>query len=148
MATFLKDLRYGFRMLMRAPGFATVAVLTLALGIGANTAIFTVINAVMLRMLPVKDPGELAVVGNPSRVHSWSNGTPRTDTVSCPLYRELRDHNSVFSSVLGSSRIDGVAIAIEPGSAPERVESRLVSGNYFETLGLSPFAGRFFTGAE
>jgi predicted permease len=148
MATFLQDLRYGFRMLMRAPGFATVAVLTLALGIGANTAIFTVINAVMLRMLPVRDPGELAVVGNPSRVHSWSNGTPRTDIFSYPLYREIRDRNSVFSSVLASSRIDGVPVTIESGSAQERVESRLVTGNYFETLGLTPAAGRFFTGAE
>src|SRR6266550_4459765 len=64
----------------------------IAENLGANAAIFTVINAVMLRALPVKHPGELVTVGNPARVHSWGTGTPRTDVFSYPLYRELRDN--------------------------------------------------------
>src|SRR5918912_44634 len=108
METLWKDLRFGLRTLAKSPGFAAVAVVTLALGIGANTAIFSGINAVMLRNLPVQNPPELVVVGDPTHVHSWSNGTPRADIFSYPLYREVRDNNTVFSSVLASSRIDNL----------------------------------------
>ncbi|MFZ3200171.1 MAG: ABC transporter permease, partial [Candidatus Acidiferrales bacterium] len=123
-----------------------VAVLTLALGIGANTAVFTVINALMLRMLPVAEPQQLVAIGDPSRVHSWHNGTPRTDLFSYPLYREVRDHNSVFSSVLASSNINSLRIDINGGS--EEASGRLVSGNYFETLGVKPALGRTFAENE
>jgi predicted permease len=146
MNSFIRDLQYGLRMFRRAPGFAAVAVLTLALGIGANTAIFTVINAAMLRMLPVEHPEQLVAIGDPSRVGSWSNGTPRTDILSYPLYREIRDHNEVFSSVLASSRLDALRIAIDGG--PEKANGRLVTGNYFETLGVQALIGRTFTGEE
>jgi hypothetical protein len=98
--TWWQDLRFGLRLLRKSPGFTGVTVLTLALGIGANTAIFTVINAVMLRALPVQRPQQLVTVGDPAKVHSWGTGTPRTDAFSYPLYRELRDHNDAFSSVL------------------------------------------------
>src|SRR5512146_1825811 len=108
MDSLLKDLKYGARMLLKSPGFAMVAVLTLALGMGANTAIFTVINAVLLRPLPVRDPQRLAVVGNPARVHSMSNGSPRSDLFSVPLYRELQREQDVF---------DGLAATGSPGSA-------------------------------
>ena len=132
-----KDLRYGLRMLGKNFGFSAVAVVTLALGIGANAAIFTVINAVMLRALPVKHPGELVTVGNPARVHSWGTGTPRTDVFSYPLYRELRDNNRVFSSLLASSNLGNLRIATAGG--------RLVTENYFETLGVEALLGRTFT---
>jgi predicted permease len=147
LETFLQDLRYGLRMLRKNPGFAAVAVLTLALGIGANTAIFTVINAVMLRALPVQHPEQLVTVGNPSRVHSWGTGTPRTDVFSYPLYREVRDNNEVFSSVLASSNLGDLRIAME-GSGSETASGRLVTGNYFQTLGVEALLGRTLTAAE
>ncbi len=86
MRTLLQDLRYGFRMLGKNPGFTTVAVLTLALAIGANTAIFTVIDALVLKSLPVNDSASLVILGDPSRVHSRSSGTPSVDIFSYPLY--------------------------------------------------------------
>ena len=141
-----KDLRYGLRMLGKNVGFSAVAMVTLALGIGANTAIFTVINAVMLRALPVKHPEELVTVGNPARVHSWGTGTPRTDVFSYPLYRELQDNNRVFSSLLASSNLGNLRIATDGG--PETASGRLVTENYFETLGVEALLGRTFTTDE
>jgi putative ABC transport system permease protein len=144
--TFLQDTRYGLRQLRRNPGFTIVAVLTLGLGIGANTAIFSVIDALMLRMLPVRAPQELVAIGDPIHVHSWSNGTPRVDIFSYPLYCQVRDYNTVFSSVLASSHIDSLQIAIDSGA--ERARGRLVTGNYFQTLGIEPLLGRIFTAQE
>ena len=141
--SFAQDVRFGLRMLRKSPGFAVVAVLTLALGIGANTAIFTVINAVLLRALPVQHPEQLAVVGNPARVHSWSTGNPRIDVFSFPLYRVIRDKNSVFSSVLASSHLENLRIKIEGGA--ENINGRLVTENYFQTLGVSALLGRTFS---
>jgi predicted permease len=139
----VKDLRYGLRMLGQNFGFSAVAVVTLALGIGANAAIFTVINAVMLRALPVEHPEELVTVGNPARVHSWGTGTPRTDVFSYPLYRELRENNQVFSSLLASSNLGSLRIAFDGG--PETASGRLVTENYFQALGVEALLGRTFT---
>jgi predicted permease len=144
--SLLQDIRFGFRQLRKSPGFAAVTVLTLALGIGANTAIFTVINAVMLRALPVQHPDELVAVGEPAHVHSFSTGTPRIDVFSYPLYREVRDNNSVFSCVLASAHLDNLRVTVEGG--PEHITGRLVTGNYFETLGVEPLLGRTFTADE
>jgi predicted permease len=144
--TCWQDLRFGFRTLAKSPGFTAVALLTLALSIGANTAIFTLINAVMLRALPVQYPEQLVAVGNPARVHSWGGGTPRIDVFSYPLYREVRDNNIVFSSVLASSQLENLRINIDPG--PENVIGRLVTENYFQTLGVGTLLGRTFTADE
>jgi predicted permease len=141
--SFAQDIRFGLRMLRKAPGFTAVAVLTLALGIGANTAIFTVINAVMLRALPVEHPEQLVTIGDPGRVHSSHTGNPTTNVFSYPLYREVRDNNAVFSSVLASSHLNDLRIKIE-GNA-ENITGRLVTENYFQTLGISPLLGRTFS---
>ncbi|MGH9353199.1 MAG: ADOP family duplicated permease [Terriglobia bacterium] len=146
LGELIADVRHGLRQLRRNPGFTAIAVLTLALGIGANTAIFTVIDALILRMLPIRDPQQLVAMGNPIHVHSWSNGTPRTDIFSYPLYCQVRDYNTVFSSVLASSHIDSLQITIDGGA--EKARGRLVTGNYFQTLGIEPLLGRMFTGTE
>src|SRR5262245_55262201 len=142
----LQDLRFGLRMLRKNPGFAAVAVLTLALGIGANAAIFTVISAVLLRPVEVQHPEQLVAVGDPTRVHSWSNGTPGTDSFSYPLYREVRDQNEVFSSLLATSRLDNARIVIDKGK--EDLRGRVVSENYFETLGVEALVGRTFVSGD
>jgi predicted permease len=142
----LQDLRFGLRMLRKNPGFTAVAVLTLALGVGANTAIFTVINAVLLRPLAVQHPEQLVAVGDPTRVHSWSNGTPGANSFSYPLYREVRDQNEVFSSLLATSRLDNARVVIDKGT--EDLHGRMVSENYFETLGVEALIGRTFSSED
>jgi predicted permease len=144
-----QDLRYALRQLRKSPGFTSVAVLTLALGIGANTAIFTVVNALLLKMLPVTQPEQLVVVGDPSLPNSRSHGTPRTDIFSYPLYKELRDHNSVFSglSAAGSEQAIELDTGQGQGSA-EKVIGHMVSGNYFAVLGLKPAAGRLLSSSD
>jgi ABC-type antimicrobial peptide transport system, permease component len=146
MENFIQDLKFGVRMLRKNPGFTAVAVLTLALGIGANAAIFTVINTVLLRPLAVRHPEELVAVGDPTRVHAWSNGTPGTGSFSYPLYREVRDQNEVFSSLLASSRLDNARIVIDKNT--EDLQARVVTENYFETLGVEAMIGRTFSSGD
>ena len=134
MAEFRQDLVYAFRALRRNVGFTAIIVCALAVGIGANTAIFTLIDAVLIRQLPVSHPEQLVTVGLPTRVNSLSQGTPRTDLLSYPLYRDLREHNQIFSGLLASSRtgrldahIDGTSGQIEhPRGRPRRVRRALL----------------------
>ena len=145
---FLQDLRYGFRNLVKAPGFTSVAVLTLALGIGANTAIFTVINALLLRMLPVRHAEQLVTVGDPGDVGHQSNGSPRINNFSYPLYREIRDGQTVFSSIFASADLRRLMVRMdEPGQqgAGEAASGRVVTGDYFNTLGVDALRGRTIT---
>src|SRR6266851_7041659 len=109
------DLGYAFRLLRRSPGFTTMAVVTLALGIGANTAIFTLIDAVMLRSLPVRSPDELVSVGDASRPTALWEGAPMVDVFSYPLYERLRDQNRVFTGLLASGRTGQVEMTGHPG---------------------------------
>jgi predicted permease len=146
MGTFLQDLRYALRMLRKSPAFTAVAVITLALGIGANTAIFSLENAVMLKMLPVKNPGELVVVGDPTEVHGRHMGDPQVNEFSYPLYRDIRDGSSVFTGMLASGeahrqRVTGDSIGEISGNAT----GVLVSGNYFSVLGVNALYGRVIT---
>jgi len=144
-----QDLRYAFRQLRKSPGFTAVAVLTLALGIGANTAIFTVVNGLLLKMLPVKEPQQLVVVGDPTNPNTRSSGGPRTDIFSYPLYKELRDGNSVFSGLCAAATDHRIEVDAGSGeTSDEKVEGRMVSGNYFTVLGLAPAAGRLFSDSD
>ena len=150
MGTLFQDVRYGFRMLAKSSAFTAIAVLTLALGIGANTAIFTFVNALLLKSLPVKSPQELVVVGDPTRVNDRQNGTPETNFFSYPLYRELRDNNDVFSGLLAAGtqhylQVDASAVG---GASDEVIAGRLVSGNYFSVLGVDAAAGRLLTTSD
>ncbi len=130
-----RDLCYGMRMLQRNPGVSAAVVVTLALGIGANTAIFSLVDAVLLRMLPVRDPQSLVVVRALTRA-----GKP--DWFSHTDYEWLRDHNQMFSSLAASAPWSSV---IDAGDRKERISFLLVSGNYFSTLGVEPAAGRVLT---
>jgi predicted permease len=143
MQTLLQDLRYGARMLLKNPGFTLIAVLTLALGIGANTAIFSLLDQVLLRRLPVANPDELVVLRSPGpiRGHGSSDSDIAT-SFSVPMYKGLRDNNQVFSGLLARYAIP---LSVSKGGQTERAAGELVSGNYFETLGVRPALGRVLT---
>src|ERR1041385_5894634 len=145
MGTFLQDIRYALRMLFKNPAFTVVAVLTLALGIGANTAIFSLENAVMLKMLPVKNPGELVVVGDPTDVHSRHLGDPQVVSFSYPLYRDISQSNSVFTGMLASGEAHRVRVTGDSGDISDNSTGVLVSGNYFSVLGVNALYGRVIT---
>src|SRR5262249_56803723 len=129
---FWQDLRYGLRMLVKAPNITLIAVLTLSLGIGANTAIFTLLDKVLIRALPVEQPHELVTFVEDA------SGAPAI--FSYPLYAELRDRNDVLSGVVA---YDQKPFSLSDGSQSERVIGQIVSGNYFTTLGVRPALGPF-----
>ena len=152
----LNDLRYGLRMLVKSPGFTAVVVLSLALGIGANTAIFSLIDAVMLKMLPVKAPGQLRLLNwlGPSELqpHGIVNGDVSTDehsglktisNLSYPTFEKLRDQNQVFSHLLGFASAGQMNVTIE-GQA-ELADGQFLSGDYGAGLGVRPILGRAIT---
>jgi predicted permease len=131
-----QDIRFGLRMLRKSPGFTATAILTLALGIGANTAIFSMMDTVILQNLPVKNPGELVVIA------SFTPRTGQSDSFSYPMYQDIRDQNDAFDGVLA---IGGAQMNVSYSGASEHVRGRLVSGNYFDVLGVHPSIGRLFT---
>ena len=137
---FLRDLRYGARALMRAPGFTAVATITLALGIGANTAIFSVVNAVLLKPLSYREPDRLVFV--------WERNTAigkDRDLVAPPNYQDWQGQNSVFEA-LGAYRVNGFALT---GSGePESLTAITVTGSLFRVLGVDALVGRTFTEQE
>jgi predicted permease len=146
----IQDARYGLRTMLRKPGLTLVAVLSLALGIGANTAIFTLVNAVMLRALPVHDPARLVLLGAGSWRGSMDEFPDRSwQLFSYPFYRDLRQHSEVFGSVAAiQSEPSRVHAVIAADADPERVEVNLVSGSYFSTLGVTPVAGRVLSESD
>jgi len=136
----LQDLRYGIRTLAKNPGFTIVAILTLALGIGANAAIFSLTDQVLLRLLPVESPRELVVLSSPGRSwgRTWSDGDGST-SFSYPTYEEIRDRNEVFAGVLARFHVQ---VSVAGKGESQLVDAELVSGNYFQVLGVQPFLGR------
>jgi hypothetical protein len=141
----LDEIRYALRNLRKSPVFTLVAVGSLALGIGANTAIFSLLDQVLLRALPVKNPQELVRMYPGEGPFSGSQRCNR-DCISYPTYRDLRDHgtvsNGVFSGVLARWPL---ALSFTASERTERVAGELVSGNYFDVLGVRPAIGRMFT---
>ena len=136
--TLLQDIRYGLRMLAKNPGFTAVAILTLAIGIGANTAIFSLIDAVTLRMLPVHRPEELRLVG----MVDPHSGDEADTSFTNPLWEQVRDRQDVFSGVFawGEDEFD-----LSQGGAVHYANGLWVSGDFFKTLELRPAAGRLLT---
>ena len=138
MNGLIQDIRYALRQLRKSPGFTAVATLTLALGIGANSAIFTVVNAVLLKMLPAANPQQLVVLGDPVQANHRSNGTPRTDVFSYPLYKEMRDRNSVLSGLCAAASDHKIEVKAGSGTTSDlQVVGRMVSGNYFSVFGFN-----------
>ena len=137
---FWQDLRYAARMLVKNPGFTAVAVIALALGIGANTAIFSVVNTVLLRPLPYKDPERLVMVFEDSRAH----GYPR-DAPTAANYIDWRDQNQVFENI---AAVAGASFNLTGVGDPERLVGYRVSASVFPMLGVSPQLGRWFTTEE
>src|SRR5215510_6023934 len=138
METFLQDVRYGLRILGKSPGFTLVAVLTLALGIGANTAIFSLVNAVLLRPLPYHDPDRLAML--------WTNDVKRNiheEGTSYPNFLDWRSQTQLFTDLAICSR--GNPVILTGGNEPERVMGEYVSANLFPLLGVTPALGRSFS---
>ncbi len=133
MQTLWQDLRYGARMLRKKPRFTLIAIITLALGIGANTAIFSLVNTALLRPLPVERPEQLVSINNASL---------NLPVISYPNYRDFRDRNNSFSGMLAYRY---TTLGLSNNGVNERVWGYLATGAYFEVLGVKPALGRFFT---
>src|SRR5271170_8312684 len=147
MHKLVEDVRYALRQFRNNPGFTLTAVVTLALGIGANTAIFTLLDQALLRSLPVKDPAKLVLLRSTGSDtgHLSDYGGDQHDYYSYPMYRDLRDKNAVFSGLIATTRAEaGVLWDNSPGLA----KAELVSGNYFDVLGVHPTAGRLFVQSD
>ncbi|MGH9916350.1 MAG: ABC transporter permease, partial [Pyrinomonadaceae bacterium] len=140
MKTLWQDLRYGVRMLLRNKGFTLIAVLTLALGIGANTAIFSLVNKLILRTLSVKSPEQLVLLSSESVSPHFIN-----DVFSYPDYLDYRDQNQVFSGLIAFAR---TKFDLGIGDQIEEVNGEYVSGNYFDLLGVKAIRGRTFLPEE
>ena len=145
MNALLQDIRYGLRMLAKSPGFAVVAILTLALGIGANAAIFQLIDAVRLRTLPVRDPSTIAIIHN--NMHQWGSGNfngPYSE-FTFPLWEQIQQRQQAFSSIAvwGAHTFD-----LAKGGEVDNAHGIFVSGEFFQTLSVQPILGRLISDAD
>ena len=139
MIGLYEDVRFGLRALAKNRGFTAVCILSLALGIGANTTIFTLVNAILLRPLPVREPVTLAAI------YTVDSRNPGFWGCSYPNYKDYRDRNQVFSSLLVYT---GIGLNLTGGSEPRLAMGQLASANYFSTLGVNPVLGRGFLPEE
>jgi predicted permease len=139
-----RDLRFSFRSLLKSPGFAITAILTVALGVGANTAVFSVMNAVLLKSLPVSDPEQLVYLRD-SGPPSGTGTISKSDTINYVVYDTLRKQTSVLSSLIAYVPLARSKVAVRVGSQPEEAEGDMVSGTFFSGLGVNLPLGRGFT---
>ena len=142
MTAFVQDVLYAARTLRKSPVFSAVAVISLALGIGANTAIFTLVDQLILQLLPIQDAQNVVLLAGRGRHYGGNNGR---NALSYPMYQDLRDRNRVFSAMMCRYQL---GFAISADSRTEAVNGELVSGNYFPMLGVRPALGRLFTASD
>jgi len=140
MRTLLADLRYGYRLLRQAPGFTLIAICALALGIGANTAIFSTLDAVLLRPLPYDDPDRVMMVYEDATSIGFSRNTPAPAN-----YFDWRAQNHVFTDMAATR---GRSMSITGDGTPEQLYGQAVTPNFFSVLGVTPLMGRAFTEEE
>src|ERR1017187_8545408 len=140
-----KDLQFSLRTLRRSPLFSIVAVLSLALGIGANTAIFSLLDQVTLRALPVADPQRLVVLHTEYRAPGSATSDSNEPVFSYPMYRDLRDRDPAFSGVIARM---GAGVTLTRQGSAEQASAEMVSGNFFQVLGVGAAIGRVFTPAD
>jgi putative ABC transport system permease protein len=145
MRDLINEIRLAVRIIGKNPGFSAVAVLTLALGIGANTGIFSLYDQVVLQLLPVERPEELVLVDVEGNAPGWSSADNNHTVHSYPLYQDLKEQNEVFSGLVARTEAD---VAIAHGGESERVGGDLVSGDFFEVLGVKAYRGRLFTAED
>lgn len=142
LRNFIQDLRFALRQMRRSPGFVLTAVLTLALGVGANTAVYSLLDQALLRALPVEKPEQLVVLSAPGKAwegHSSDHGAGEEKSFSYPMYRDLRDQAKVFSGLIATSP---ASVGIAHDRTSEISDAEIVSGNYFSVLGVKPALGR------
>jgi putative ABC transport system permease protein len=145
---FVQDLRFALRQMRRSPGFVFTAVLTLALGVGANTAVYSLLDQALLRSLPVSKPEQLVVLSVPGKAwegHSSDHGAGEVKSFSYPMYRDLRDQAKVFDGLVATSPSP---VGITHDRTSEMGDAEIVSGNYFSVLGVGPAMGRLLSQAD
>src|SRR5262245_9141757 len=140
MQTLWQDLRYGIQMLLKQPDFTIIAVITLALGVGANTAIFSVSDKLLFKSLAVSKPEQLVLINSVS-----TNPYFVSNAFSYPVFKDYRDDGTVFSGLIGFNRTQ---LEWQKGDRVERIPSEFVSGNYFDVLGVAAARGRTFSPEE
>jgi len=148
MHSLIQDFRFSLRQIRRSPGFMITAVLTLALGVGANTAIFSLLDQALLRSLPVHEPEKLVILsatGKAWQGYSSDHGGGVEKSFSYPMYRDLRDHGAAFDGLIATAPAD---IGISRNNAADMAYAEIVSGNYFNVLGVSAAHGRLLTQAD
>jgi predicted permease len=145
---FLRDLRLASRMLLKSPIFAATAIITLALGIGANTAIFSVMHAVLLRMLPVRDPQQLFYLTHQHEPPNVNTTGDTRYTYGINVYERLRQDRSVFSDLIAYAPLSLRKVAVRLGGSPDEVTADEVSGNFFSAMGVGMAAGQGFAAED
>jgi predicted permease len=145
LEVFMQDVRYGLRMLRKNPGFTAVAVLSLALGIGANTTIFTVVNAILLNALPVRDLPRLVEMDTIDTKTLVTQARSEKLGMSLPNFQDYRRNNTVFTDLAAFLPL---TLTWSGGAEPRQIQGELVSANYFDVLGVQPIRGRFFMADE
>ncbi len=148
MGNLLQDIRYAVRQIRKSPGFAITVIATLALGIGANTAVLSVMNAVLLRMLPVREPQRVFYLTHAGVPGSINNSGDYPYTFGINVYQRLKEDRSAFSDVIAYVPLSFIKTAVRFGETPEEVRANEVSGNFFSALGVGMVAGQSFFASD